>query len=306
MKEKKEIKIKLSTVVYLFIIFALVIALGVVYYFGFVVDEKEKIDNNKVENEVSSVQKPVEDETTENKVEQEKDNKNNESNVKLGKFIVNGIVVQPESDGIISISIEEDNQFTAETSYTSTYIGKYEINGDKLICTSLKEGNGESGTGEIKYKESNIVFEFEIIKEDKLKFVNVSDKNLKVTLDKNYIEEKSNQEEKDDAKKIIGNWSPYSAEKNGKEIELQEIYGSSLSLGGYLTFNKDGIYTEYIGAHSEESESELQGAYAVSENEINILTNSGSRKIYQYEEKTGYIIEQITEDISVAFKKVTN
>ena len=35
-ERKKKIKIKLSTVVYLFIIFALVIALGVVYYFGFV------------------------------------------------------------------------------------------------------------------------------------------------------------------------------------------------------------------------------------------------------------------------------
>ena len=35
MGEKKEVKVRLSTVVYLFIILVLVVALGVVYYFGY-------------------------------------------------------------------------------------------------------------------------------------------------------------------------------------------------------------------------------------------------------------------------------
>lgn len=47
MGEKKEITVRLSTVVCLFIILALVVALGVVYYFGFV---KENNANNVVAN----------------------------------------------------------------------------------------------------------------------------------------------------------------------------------------------------------------------------------------------------------------
>ncbi|MBQ3145410.1 MAG: hypothetical protein IJB90_02375 [Clostridia bacterium] len=47
MEEKKEIKVRLSTVVYLFIILVLVGALGVVYYLGFVKDDNA---NNMIAN----------------------------------------------------------------------------------------------------------------------------------------------------------------------------------------------------------------------------------------------------------------
>ena len=47
MEEKKEIKVRLSTVVYLFIILILVVALGVVYYLGFVKNDNA---NNMIAN----------------------------------------------------------------------------------------------------------------------------------------------------------------------------------------------------------------------------------------------------------------
>lgn len=51
MGEKKEVKVRLSTVVYLFIILVLVVALGVVYYLGFVKNDKvngELTGNNNI------------------------------------------------------------------------------------------------------------------------------------------------------------------------------------------------------------------------------------------------------------------
>ena len=87
MEEKKEIKVKLSTVVYLFIIFALIITLGVVYYGRTLKDNK---NNEIIGNEADIVQKTTENETTINKIEQEKneieDELQEESNVKGEKF----------------------------------------------------------------------------------------------------------------------------------------------------------------------------------------------------------------------------
>ena len=53
MEEKREIKVRLSTVVYLFIILVLVVALGVVYYLGFVKEDnvianKEVTEKNNI------------------------------------------------------------------------------------------------------------------------------------------------------------------------------------------------------------------------------------------------------------------
>ena len=49
MEEKNEVKVRLSTVVYLFIILVLVVALGRVYYLGFIKDDNA---NNMIANGV--------------------------------------------------------------------------------------------------------------------------------------------------------------------------------------------------------------------------------------------------------------
>lgn len=68
MRENKEIKVRLSTVVYLFIIVALVVALGVVYYLGFIKNDnangeltgknnisvnEQETETNKLENQIT-------------------------------------------------------------------------------------------------------------------------------------------------------------------------------------------------------------------------------------------------------------
>ena len=65
MGENKEIKVRLSTVVYIFIILILAIALGVVYYLGFV-------KNDNVNNMIASV-KEIENEKKIKKINEVKD-----------------------------------------------------------------------------------------------------------------------------------------------------------------------------------------------------------------------------------------
>ena len=65
MGEKNEVKVRLSTVVYLFIILVLVVALGVVYYLGFVKNDNanniiangEVTETNNTEKEVETLNK---------------------------------------------------------------------------------------------------------------------------------------------------------------------------------------------------------------------------------------------------------
>lgn len=83
MGENKELKVRLSTVVYLFIIIVLVVALGAVYYFGFVQKDKqlEKIGTEKaqvekikadLEKQIIELGKEVEPEKTEEKEDTKK------------------------------------------------------------------------------------------------------------------------------------------------------------------------------------------------------------------------------------------
>ena len=83
MGENKELKVRLSTVVYLFIILVLVVALGAVYYFGFVQKDKqlEKIGTEKaqveklkadLEKQIIELGKEVEPEKTEEKEDTKK------------------------------------------------------------------------------------------------------------------------------------------------------------------------------------------------------------------------------------------
>lgn len=78
MGEKNEVKVRLSTVVCVFIILVLVVALGAVYYFGFVQKDKqlEKIETEKIqvekqkadlEKQIIELGKEVETEKTEEK-----------------------------------------------------------------------------------------------------------------------------------------------------------------------------------------------------------------------------------------------
>ena len=97
MEEKKEIKVRLSTAICIVIILALIVALGVTYYFGFVANKNDKVGNEKLtnitDNVVSNVVKENETKKEENKIENiiettnKEDEKEESTNVKGEKFI---------------------------------------------------------------------------------------------------------------------------------------------------------------------------------------------------------------------------
>lgn len=77
MEEKKEIRVRLSTAISMVIIFALIVALGVTYYFGFVANKKENVGEEKVTNTTENI-------VTDNKTDKE-DIKKEENKVKEDK-----------------------------------------------------------------------------------------------------------------------------------------------------------------------------------------------------------------------------
>lgn len=63
MGKKEEVKVRLSTVIYLFIIFTLVVALGIVYYFGFIDGNSENnLMSNVLDSRYTKITKELENE----------------------------------------------------------------------------------------------------------------------------------------------------------------------------------------------------------------------------------------------------
>lgn len=105
---------------------------------------------------------------------------------------------------------------------------------------------------------------------------------------------------------IIGKWQPYVAQKNGKNVELNQIYGTSISTyGGYLTFNKDGTYTKFIGVYSQEQENNLQGIYMVNDNIIELISYNKEKEAEKLEiiKKNEYIIKEEIDGYTIFFKR---
>lgn len=91
------------------------------------------------------------------------------------------------------------------------------------------------------------------------------------------------------------------SKKNGKAIELKEIYGTSIIKGKYLTsFNKDGTYEETLDGSLLGDD---KGNYTISGNKINIVTINGTKKVLKFNEKTGYITTEEDEGIIITLKK---
>ena len=89
-------------------------------------------------------------------------------------------------------------------------------------------------------------------------------------------------EENNMKNEIIGNWSPSTATNNGNEIGLQEVYGSAISYGGYLTFNEDGTYTIYDYKTGNNKNSDI----GIDKNHEDYYNQMAWYK-YIYEQKTG-------------------
>lgn len=78
---------------------------------------------------------------------------------------------------------------------------------------------------------------------------------------------------------FVGDWYLVSAEKNGEDIDLKEIFGTAIiDYGGTLSLNSDGTYTEFIGVYSEEETSSLEGTYHIKKNIVYLTNKNGVTK----------------------------
>lgn len=121
------------------------------------------------------------------------------------------------------------------------------------------------------------------------------------TISNNIVNEKN-----EETVNIIGKWQPFEAQKNGKRVELKEIYGTSISTyGGYLTFNKDGTYTKFIGVYSQEQENDLQGIYMVNDNIIELISYNKEKEAEKLVimKKNEYIIKEEIDGYTIFFKR---
>ena len=138
---------------------------------------------NSYENETSETN----DITGENANQNTTTNLSNENvNLENGNYIVQGYTVTPDAEyyGIESITISGENEFSVNLPLGTSYVGKYTIEGNSIICNAEKETNEEGGG----YREdpSNYTFEFEIIDAENLKLTSVSDSSLNYTIGATY------------------------------------------------------------------------------------------------------------------------
>lgn len=160
MEEKKVIKVRLSTVVYLFIILILVIALGVVYYLGFVRDDTNNMLENRAATEKSDIYANQEKQETNNNVEEEPEEIASEQNTNKykgeqainiiakedTKFVINEIKNNGDTSYIINATIlEKESRKVSEEEYKNILEGQEVIFRD-IKWKYNKSNNDEGGS----------------------------------------------------------------------------------------------------------------------------------------------------------------
>ena len=279
MGEKNEIKVKLSTVVYLFIILVLVVALGAVYYLGFVKnDNANNIFVNEQVTETDNNQK--EDEIKENRFKEGK-----YSYVNAGR---KEIMAQDNKFTLVLLEtyIEFDNNnfkvYDNDQLFTS---GKYEQISDNLIkCVISDERSFEFKIMEkneleiIKLNSNDAETEFNIrlydILGEKNEYVLYEENDLVGTWNTTYVYKDMGggdfwkiEEHQIDEKFTFDNKGTYNKKENSEvsegtyELEINRIYTSKDSGGMYLIDEDTILYTlgtEYKIILSKNSNNEFE------------------------------------------------
>ena len=104
--------------------------------------------------------------------------------LKNGTYVVQDVIPDPENYGIESITLSGDDEFSVSLPLGTSYIGEYEIEGNKLICTSQKETNEEGGG--FTQNLVDYTFEFEIIDDENLVLNKSTDDFITYTIGATY------------------------------------------------------------------------------------------------------------------------
>lgn len=184
MGENKEIKVRLSTVVYLFIILVLVVALGAVYYLGFVKDdnannmiangEVAEKNNISVNEQVPEVNNKVEEKLEDNGSEEDLNKYKGKEAISLiakenTRFVINEIKNNGDTYIINASILEKEPRKILEDEYNDILEGqevtfrdiKWKYNKsnnygeDAVFLKSLKDYNNMQATEVIALRSSN-------------------------------------------------------------------------------------------------------------------------------------------------------
>lgn len=106
--------------------------------------------------------------------------------------------------------------------------------------------------------------------------------------EKNQIKSDSsmtNESNKEDVKSnLIGEWKVEKATLNNEQVELRDVFGSSISNGvGSLYLEENGSFKDYIASvTSSEFDNDAEGTYTISENIITLNCKSNKKKTLKY------------------------
>lgn len=203
MEERKTVKISLST---FFLILAIIVIVIMVYFIYKFYNEKrmatEQVTdlNNQVSNLESTIDKlKGEIDSMSNTINKDSSNSsiNNTINsndiindtivLKIGEYVIKEINVtpDPESYGIASVEIKENNEFKVDMPLGTSYTGTYNIEGNNLICKATKRNESEGGGSSS--NNTNITFTFLIVNNTKIKFLSATESGFELTVGMTYI-----------------------------------------------------------------------------------------------------------------------
>ena len=193
---------------------------------------------------------------------------------------------------------------------------KFRIKNNEVIDYQVPR-DGEDYTNSIKE-----IFPKEIIEKMEEKKTEVTEEKINIKAEEHYKYLDNNKDVnganlqtngeniyKTKKSRLIGNWKPYMAEQNGKEINLRDVYGSGIEYGGELLIESDGTFSELIGVYSEEEIDNFIGKYRILGNgeKAILTTNNNEMKIVEFlDESSNVLLMSLENGTCVYFLKQTN
>lgn len=256
-----------KNIFYKIIILLLILALaGTLYYYN-VIEKQQNVSNTTVTNNTK-----VENITnTSNQFSNEIEDNTNKASESSQAFDINDYIgIWYESKDLIGYSdvcLDFDKSGNLLLEFGIYRLATFDeldwtLSDNKII---FNDKNGTTGT--ITFGNSKLILEFT---SNNLSIdTNIVEFNYKAPRTSTQTLGGSN---------LAGKWEPSSATYNGEKISLQDIYGSGIKYGGYLTLNLDNTYSELIGIYSDEKEvmDGLLGTYEIYGNDIIFTANNGT------------------------------
>lgn len=196
MNEKQDKKQNLSTIL-LIIAILIIIIMGIFIYKIYTDKENLTSQITDVNNQLSNLQEKVEqtntiDNNTSNteNTTVSSDKSTEITSLSLGKYLLNEVDTSnpelPSNEGC-GVTLKENNVCEIYEGYGNTRIGIYTIENNKLVCNTIIR-RGEEGP--LSYTENDIIFEFNIINQDKLELSRIEN-NAKTAVSKDSALDKS-------------------------------------------------------------------------------------------------------------------